>query len=100
MEEAAKAIRQGDRNRARQIFETMQSGAGRNFDFANQENTRKLGSATDMMRRIIALESGSPTDRDFATEIAKQLMSFTSDSVSGEALTDTLIVAGFQVIPD
>ena len=100
MEEAARALQHGDRAGAEQIFTRMQSGAGRNFDFAHQESLRKLGGATDMMRLITALESSSPTDRDFAIEAVKHLMSSTSETSSGEALTDILITTGFRVIPE
>jgi hypothetical protein len=107
MEEAAIALRQGNRAGAQQIFGSMQSGAGRNFDFANQENLRKLGGATDTMRIITALESKSPTDRAFAAEVAKKALSFTSGPGSEttgakdfKGLTDVLAAAALQAVPE
>ena len=105
MEEAATALRQGNRAEAQNIFASIQRSAGRNFDFANQENLRKLGGASDAMRMLNALGSKSPTDRDFAAEMAKQAMSFTSGSgaVAGgefKDLADVLAAASLLAIPE
>ncbi|MFC1958930.1 hypothetical protein ACFLV6_03350, partial [Chloroflexota bacterium] len=107
MEEAAIALRQGNRAGAQQIFDSMQSGAGRKFNFANQENLRKLGGATDTMRIITALESKSPTDRAFAAEVAKKALSFTSapgSETTGakelQGLADVLAAAALQAVPE
>ncbi|MFC1946287.1 hypothetical protein ACFLXY_00025 [Chloroflexota bacterium] len=104
MEEAAAALRQGDRSGAQKIFESMQSGSGRNFDFMNQENLRKLGGASDTMRMIDLLQSKTPTDRNFAAEVAKKALSFTatpgSEAAELKGLAEVLTAASLEVIPE
>ncbi|MBF8265357.1 MAG: hypothetical protein HW384_1221 [Dehalococcoidia bacterium] len=100
MQEVAQAIRLGDTTRAQTLWNQMQTGSRAAFTVARSQNAGRLSRLSERLEFIERLGQETPSDLDFAKEVAEIGLKFTDDKgIQGagdiKALVDVLKESAF-----
>ncbi|MDO8637914.1 MAG: hypothetical protein Q7R34_17050, partial [Dehalococcoidia bacterium] len=92
MQDVAQAIRQGDTTRAQTLWNQMQTGSRAVFGVARAQNTGKLSRLSERLEFIERLGQETPSDLDFAKEVAEIGLKFTEEEgIQGAGDIKTLV---------